>query len=782
MAKIEIDGKQLEVKDGSTIIQAADENDIYIPRFCYHKKLSVAANCRMCLVEVGKAPKTLPACATPVAEGMQIFTKSQKTMDSQKAVMEFLLINHPLDCPVCDQGGQCELQDLAMGYGADLSAYDEAKRAVPNKALGPLVSTEMTRCIHCTRCVRFGEEIAGLRELGMVNRGGHSEIDTYVKHTMKSELSGNIVDICPVGALTSKPFRFAARAWEMESHANVAPHDCVGSNVNINTLRGDVKRVLPRENESINEVWLSDRDRFSYTALESDQRLLKPMVKRQGEWHEVDWKTAFDVVYKGLKVIVDQNPDHLGALLSPNSTTEEAYLLQKFMRAIGSNNIDHRLRAGNVSDQNAAALYPHMPMGIDEVEKQGAIFLVGSNIRHEQPILGLKVRKAFLKGAKIYGLSVYRHPMHFHFAEEQTVAPKDFAKYLAVVLKAACEIQGMAIPAICQSLEVTDAARHIAQGLIGASKSAILLGLYLEAHPQADVLRALAKELAHVTASSFNPLTTGANSQGAHIAGATPHRTAGGQSVEKPGLDAKAMLSSELAGFVLLNVEPELDCADQLQAINAMRQAGFVVAMTAFVSEHMKEYADVLLPIAAFGETSGTFVNIVGEWQSFRAAIPAKGEARPAWKVLRVLGNLFHCKGFDYMSSREVLDEVDAAFNHSKLNASDYSLPTQLPAHDDGLQLIMMPPMYAVDNLVRRSEPLSKLVDKAERSICVNQKTAEKYGMKDGLMARIVMDNTSSKLKVKIDEAMPDDAVKLASGLSASAGFGRAYALVEVEV
>ena len=782
MAKIEIDGKAFEVANGSTIIEAADANNVYIPRFCYHKKLSVAANCRMCLVEVEKAPKTLPACATPVTEGMKIFTKSQKTIDSQKAVMEFLLINHPLDCPVCDQGGQCELQDLAMGYGADLSAYDESKRAVSNKEIGPLVATEMTRCIHCTRCVRFGDEVAGLRELGLVNRGGHAEIGTYVKHTMQSELSGNIVDLCPVGALTSKPFRFAARAWEMNSFASVAPHDCVGSNVMVNTLRHDVKRVLPRENAKLNEVWLSDRDRFSYTALEHEQRLLKPMIKRNGEWYEAEWKDAFDVAYKGLKVVIDENPAYLGALLSPSSTTEEAYLLQKFMRAVGSNNVDHRLRAGCVADQQTSALYPAMAISVDDIEKQNAIFLIGSNIRHEQPILGLRVRKAFLKGAKIFGMNVYQHPMHFHYESEVLVQPKAFARELAAVLKAACEIKGETTPQICKQVEVTPVARTIAQGLIDAENAALILGIYLEAHPHAGVLRALAKALSEVTGASFNPMTRGANSQGAHIAGATPHRAEGGQPIENMGLDTNAMLKAELAGFVLLNVEPELDCADQHQALAAMQQAGFVVAMTAFVNENMKQYADVLLPVAPFTETSGTFVNIEGQWQSFRAAAPAKGEARPAWKVLRVLANVFECEGFDYASSADILADVKKAYSAADVPVSRHSLPESLPEHAEGLQLVMMPPMYAVDSLVRRAEPLSKLVDKDERHIVVNSATAKKNGMNNGHMARIVVDKISSKLKVSIDERLPNDTVKLASGLSSSAGFGRAYALIEVEV
>lgn len=771
MATIEIDGKQIEVKDGSTIIQAADEHGVYIPRFCYHKKLSVAANCRMCLVEVEKAPKTLPACATPVSDGMKVFTRSQKTMDSQKAVMEFLLINHPLDCPVCDQGGQCELQDLAMGYGSDASKYTEKKRSVLNKDLGPLVSTEMTRCIHCTRCVRFGEEVAGLRELGMVHRGEDSEIDTYVKHSLQSELSGNIVDICPVGALTSKPFRFAARAWEMESQPSIAAHDCLGSNIYYNTLRRKVKRVLPRENEEINEVWLSDRDRFSYTALSSEHRLLKPMVKQKGKWQEVDWQTAFDVAVKGISRIIRDNPQHLGALLSANSTTEEAYLMQRLMSSLGSHNIDYRLRALSVDDKSHLGLHDKMQIKIADVEKQQAIFLLGANVRHEQPLLGLRVRKAFLNGANITSLNMRHNKMTFKLAADIVVQPKDFVTELARIVKAACEITKKQVPSVCDKITASEDDKLIAQSLCDAEHASILLGAYVESHPFVAAIHGLAHHLAEVTGASFNVLMSGANSQGNAIAGMI---------CEQTGLDCNAMLKNDLAGFILLNVEPELDCADQVQAFLAMQQAGFVVAMTTYASSGLKQYADVLLPVAASSETSGSFVNTEGVWQRFKAANVAQGDSRPAWKILRVLANLLELDGFNYNSSSDVLAEIRASLQQQTELKADYSLPQQLPSHADGLQLMMVTPMYAADNCVRCAGPLQQLISNTAHCLSVNEHTAQTHKLVADKMAQIKLDGKSIKLKVVIDNDLPDETVQLASGFHTTTGFGRAYALVEV--
>ena len=477
MAKIEIDGKEVETLQGETIIQAADRIGAYIPRFCYHHKLSIAGNCRMCLVEVEKAPKALPACATPVAEGMKVFTKTAKAMEAQKAVMEFLLINHPLDCPICDQGGQCELQDLSMGFGADTSGFIEIKRAVPNPDLGPLIATDMTRCIHCTRCVRFEEEIAGQRELGAMFRGEHMEITTYVKHTVKSELSGNAIDVCPVGALTSKPFRFKARAWELTQTGSIAPHDCLGSNINLGTLRQELLRVTPRENEAINEIWLADRDRFSYVGVHSSERVLLPMIKKNGEWQKVSWQQAFEVALESLqKVLNKSGAESFGALVSPSATCEEHYLLQAFMRGIGSNNIDHRLRQQDFSDQQAAPLMPTLGVNINDIPLQNAILLIGSNIQKDQPIAGLKVRQATLKGTKVFAVNQLDYHFNFKVAEKLIVKPKQMVVALASIAKALSILtnQDHAAKTLFADVVVSAEAKAIAEQLCATKKTTTL--------------------------------------------------------------------------------------------------------------------------------------------------------------------------------------------------------------------------------------------------------------------------------------------------------------------
>ena len=375
--KIEVNGVEFEASPGQMIIEVTDAADIYVPRFCYHRKLSVAANCRMCLVEVEKAPKPLPACATPVADGMKVFTKSALAISAQKAVMEFLLINHPLDCPICDQGGECELQDIAMGYGGGISRFNERKRVVKDKDLGPLISTDMTRCIHCTRCVRFGQEIAGIQELGTIGRGENTEISTYIESSVDHELSGNIIDVCPVGALNNKPYRFSARAWEMAQFPTVSPHDCAGSNINAHVMQGKLKRVVPRVNESINETWIADRDRFSCEAVYADDRLETPMVRIEGEWRECGWDEALEVAARGLQS-VDGN---LAALVSPSATTEEGYLAARLVRHLGSGNLDHRLRRRDFRQQNLDPVFPWLGMPIEDVEQLQSILVVGSNLR-----------------------------------------------------------------------------------------------------------------------------------------------------------------------------------------------------------------------------------------------------------------------------------------------------------------------------------------------------------------------------------------------------------------
>ncbi len=708
MVNIEIDGKKLEVEPGSMIIEAADAAGIYIPRFCYHKKLSVAANCRMCLVDVAKAPKALPACATPVTEGMVVQTQSKKALDAQKAVMEFLLINHPLDCPICDQGGECELQDIAVGYGKDVSRYTEGKRVVEDKDIGPLVATEMTRCIHCTRCVRFGTEIAGMREMGATGRGEHMTIGTFIEKSVDSEVSGNIIDLCPVGALTAKPSRFSARAWELQARPSIAAHDCLGSNIEVHVRRNEVMRIVPRENEAINEVWLSDRDRFSYEALNKAPRLTTPRIKRDGQWQDVSWQDALDATVANLKRVVDtQGAGKLGALASPSATTEELYLLQKLVRALGSHNIDVRLRQRDFSTDAAAPLLPTLGLPIADLENLDVTLLVGSNLHKEQPIAALRLRKATRNGVV---MSVAPQAYDWNFRVSEELAGDDFLAELAGVARALVDARPDVLPAAAATLSavtVSAAQRRVAEQLLRDGRKAVLLGAAAQEHPAAGSIRALADLIGKLSGASVGAFTAGANMAGAYAAGALPFRREAGQAVSAAGKNAEQMLRDALSAYVLLDVEPEFDSQVGAKARDALSSADFVVALTPWADSCVAQYADVLLPMAAFTETSGTFVNVEGRFQSFAAAVPAKGEARPAWKILRVLGNLLNVKGFDYTSSEDVLAELNAALAQAKSADANWQAPKQLSASS----VVPTAALYSVDTLVRRAPSLQQTAD-----------------------------------------------------------------------
>ncbi len=785
MAKIEIDGKEVEAQPGEMLIQAADREGVYIPRFCYHKKLSVAANCRMCLVEVEKAPKALPACATPVAEGMKVFTKSEKAIQAQKTVMEFLLINHPLDCPICDQGGQCELQDLSMGFGADTSGFVEMKRSVPDPDLGPLIATEMNRCIHCTRCVRFEDEIAGKRELGAMFRGEHTKIGTYVKHTISSELSGNAIDVCPVGALTSKPFRFKARAWELTQTPSIAAHDCLGSHINCGTLRGEMLRVTPRECEAINEVWLSDRDRFAYTGVYSKQRLTQPMIKENGKWKTVSWQQAFDHTLKCLQTVLNAHGvNSFGALASPSATTEELYLLQRFMRGIGSNNIDHRLRAQDVSDQEKLPRCLNLGVSVADLALQDTVFLVGSDINTEQPIAGMKVRQAALKGAAIYSLNMMDYETTFAVKEKQVVKPGSFSKALASVAKALAETTGTPVATALAHIEVTPWAEAAAKALLAGQKKTIILGALALNHTEGAVVRALTHMIADLSGATAGCLTEGANSAGASLAGCLPHRGPAGVGVEEAGLCTADMLQQALKAYLLLGVEPELDCAHSSQALQAMRSAECVIGLTSFATDSLLDYATILLPIASFGETSGTYVNIESKWQSFNGVVAPKGEARPAWKVLRVLGNIFQLEGFEYTSSEEVLEELR---RFVEANDSPQVVKLELPALIDGLvdgdslQRIGDKAGYATDSLVRQAEPLQEMMAQwSNEAVQLNAATAARLGLKAEQVVTVRQDG-QLRMPVAINERVPDGCILLRTGITETVGLGDPYGVIEIQ-
>jgi NADH-quinone oxidoreductase subunit G len=785
LVNIEINGIPLQARKGDMLIEVADEAGIRIPRFCYHKKLSVAANCRMCLVEVEKAPKPMPACATPVVDGMKAFTQSPRALAAQKGTMEFLLINHPLDCPICDQGGECELQDVAMGYGEGISRYSEAKRVVKDKDIGPLIATEMTRCIHCTRCVRFGEEIAGIRELGATGRGEFMQIGTYIEKSLGSEMSGNVIDLCPVGALTAKPSRYTARPWELIQHAAVAPHDSIGSNLFLHTREGRVMRAVPRDNEAVNETWISDRDRFSYTGLYAPDRLTGPMVKDRGQWVATDWETALARVVEGLRGTA---ADEIGALLSPHATVEELYLAQKFLRGLGVGNLDHRLRQSDFGHAEADPLFPYLGMPIEALERVDAALLVGSNVRKEQPIAHHRLRKAALAGGAMMALNTRDYGFAFPACDQIIADPQALLRHLAGLARAALEAAGATAPAslagILADARAGEREKAMANRLVEGASALILVGSQAMASPQAGLIRALCGVIAGHTGASLGYLPEAANSAGAWLAGAVPHRGPAGAGLDTPGLDTGAMLDKPRRAYVLLGVEPELDCADGVQARAALEAADFVVALTPFAPEALRAVAHVLLPVATFAETSGTFVSAEGRWQSFQGVAPPPGEARPGWKVLRVLGNMAGIPGFDQVSSDQVRDELRVRFAEGA--AFDNRIPLEggafeLPAQIAGLQRAGGVAIYALDPLVRRARPLQATADgrQAGAYVCAAQARALDLMNTERVLVR--QGTRTANLDLVIDDGVAMGCVWIPAGMPETAPLGPAYGPVELQ-
>jgi NADH-quinone oxidoreductase subunit G len=703
MIEIELDGQKVEITEGSMIMHAAEKAGTYIPHFCYHKKLSIAANCRMCLVEVEKAPKPMPACATPVTNGMIVHTKSDKALKAQQSVMEFLLINHPLDCPICDQGGECQLQDLAVGYGGSASRYEEEKRVVLHKDVGPLISMEeMSRCIHCTRCVRFGQEVAGVMELGMIHRGEHSEITTVLNDTVDSEVSGNMIDLCPVGALTSKPFRYQARNWELSRRKSVSPHDSTGANLIVQVKNNKVMRVLPLENEQVNECWLADRDRFSYEALNTDERLTAPMIKQGGEWKTVDWQTALEYVVKGLKGIkADHGAKSLGALVSPHSTVEELYLAGALLRGLGSENIDYRLRNAQFppTDPKTSPVR-WLGTSIASLSQLQRALVIGSNLRKDHPLFALRVRAAVRKGAQVSVIHDADNDWAMSIAGKVITPAGQWAQVLADVASAIAAEKGTAAPVPGHA---GDAAKAIAKSLLGGEHKVILLGNAAAHHANATSLLALANWIGQQTGATVGYLTEAANTVGAQLAGAVPG--AG-------GLNAGQMLAGKLKGAILLNTEPEFDSAAGARAAAALAQAEMVVTLSPFQAN--LEFSDVLLPIAPFTETPGTFVNAEGRVQSFHAVVKPAGEARPAWKVLRVLGNMLGLPGFEYESAQEVLVAVraaqDAQASHVQGGRLNNAVSAEIDLGGQGAQPVSAA-IYQLDSIVRRAPSLQLTAD-----------------------------------------------------------------------
>jgi len=775
---------ELTAPKGSTLIKATDKAGIHIPRFCYHEKLSIAANCRMCLVDVEKAPKPMPACATPIMEGMVVYTQSAKAIEAQKSVMEFLLINHPLDCPICDQGGECELQDLSLTYGGDKSQYTDIKRVVFDKDIGPLIQTELTRCIQCTRCVRFGEEIAGMRELGMTDRGDRAQIGTFISKSVDSEMSGNVIDICPVGALTAKPSRFSGRAWEMQQHPLVSPHDCVGSNLYVHTLDGKVNRVVPRENESINEVWISDRDRFSYNGLYADDRATQPMMKLKGEWVETDWNTALKYAIDGLQLVIKENSaDELACWISPNATLEEHYLAQKLCRGLGSNNIEHRLRQTDFTDQDFAPVMPWLGKEMASIERLQSILLVGSHIRKEQPLIAHRFRKAFRHHqVKISAVNPRKFKWRFKTSNELISSAEGMVNNLAGIAKAV-GVEQANLTDLINKATVEESHKAIAEELKTAAEAAtIFVGNIAAQHPQFSILRALSHAIAKQTGATLAYLPEAANSAGAWLAGSVPHRFAGGSKANTVGANMADMLASPKKALIAFNIEPEFDVANPSLAMDAIDAADFKVVINNYASEAMKDYADVILPLSAFTETSGTFVNADGFWQSFKGAVSPLGESRPGWKILRVLANLMNVDGFDYLSSEDVRNEVKEQCRDLQLdNALSADAPIANVTGSSGLQRVGDVPIYAADSLVRRSTPLQLTKDADQNHAAINSTLAAKLKIEEGEMVSITQSGHTEQIEIKIDDAIADDCVWLPAAEELSAQMGNTYSPIELE-
>ncbi|HEY6720187.1 MAG TPA: NADH-quinone oxidoreductase subunit NuoG [Burkholderiales bacterium] len=773
MPKLTIDGRDTEVRNGATVMDAANGLGIYIPHFCYHKKLSIAANCRMCLVQIEKAPKPQPACATPVTDGMKVFTRSDYARQAQNGVMEFLLVNHPLDCPICDQGGECQLQDLAVGYGNSASRYTEEKRVVMNKNLGPLISTDMTRCIHCTRCVRFGQEVAGIMELGMIGRGEHAEIISFVGKTVDSELSGNMIDLCPVGALTSKPFRYTARNWELSRRKSVSPHDSLGSNLVVQVKQNRVMRVLPLENEELNECWLSDRDRYSYEGLNSEERLLRPMLKEDGRWREVDWQAALEHVARNLSEIrFKYDPQEIGALASPHSTFEEMAILAKLMRAMGSDNVDFRLRQSDFSADGKRAGVPWLGMKLAEIGALDRALVVGSFLRKDHPIVAARLRQIAKRKSQINLLHCADDDPLMAVANKAIVRPNELAGTFAQIVKAVAEIRQKPVPAELAASSVGSEAKAIAASLASGQNIAVLLGNLAAQHPQAAQIQRLAQELAGLLGGRFGFLGEAANSVGGYLAGCVP---------SEGSLNASAMLAQPRRAYLLLNAEPDLDCHDPRTAIKAMGAADLVVALAAYRS-FAADYANVLLPIVPFTETSGTFVNCEGRMQSFNGVVKPLGEARPAWKVLRVLGNLMSLPGFDYESTEAIRDETcrpEAVAG--KLDSRLNGLALELSADDRELQRIADVPIYFGDPIVRRAASLQRTRDALPPRAWVGSALAQTLGVKAGERVRVRQGEGEAIVEVGIDERLPAGCVRLAAGHRHTANLGPMFGPVSVE-
>ncbi|MBV53700.1 MAG: NADH-quinone oxidoreductase subunit G [Coxiellaceae bacterium] len=786
MLELTIDDKPVSVNDGATIIEAADLAGIYIPRFCYHKKLSIAANCRMCLIEVEGSRKPLPACATPATNNMVVYTASKMALEAQRIVMEFLLVNHPLDCPVCDQGGVCELQDLSVGFGRSHSDFEETKVAVHSPDLGPLIDTHMTRCIKCTRCVRFGEEIAGISELGVLNRGEHSTISNYMSRLVHSELSGNVIDICPVGALTAKPSKYAYRGWEVHEHEFVAGHDCVGSNIFVHCRRHDnyeereIMNVVPRQNESINEAWISDRDRFSYQALSHESRILEPSIKQQGQWKSVGWQRALVEIADKLRGLVEKyQGDALSAIASPNSTTEECYLLQKLVRSLGSNHVDFRIREQDFTDQEHGLSFTQLGVPIKDLVNMETIMVVGSDVRHEQPILSHRINQASQSGAVVMSINPIEYdtvfPVQHSLVDGNMISP--LAQIVSVLLgEKARQFPGL------ETVSISDAARAMAAQLQQSSSGILLLGEYALGHQQASLIRALAACINEHTSVTVGFLTPGANAAGAYLAGAVPHRDPSNPNHQLDGRHAMQLLTDQPSkAYIVLGAELEHDCAYSEAALKVLSEASLVVCLSSYTTPEMLKYADFILPVAPFVENTGSYVNVEGVWQSFSAATVPQGQSKPAWKVIRALAGFMMLDNFDYKTTDQVIGELKTHLDTQSTCVERTNLELAISDETSDHLLRLAPwPMYRSDAFVRKAEALQTMHNSTECCITINNATAKRLGLVVGDMTLAKQGSSQIQLPLRADDAVGDNVVVIPSGNEETKGFGQASANINL--
>lgn len=772
--KIEVNGVSMDVPKNSMIIEATDKAGISVPRFCYHSKLSIAANCRMCLVDVEKAPKPMPACATPVMDGMKVFTHSRRAIDAQHGVMEFLLINHPLDCPICDQGGECELQDQALGYGRSVSRFVEQKRVVADHDIGPLVQTDLTRCIQCTRCVRFLDEIAGSNELGMMNRGDRSSIGTSLQQGVDSELSGNVIDLCPVGALTNKPFRYSARAWELTAKASIGSHDGVGSSLWYHTRRGKVLRAVPKESESRNETWLSDRDRYAHFGLNAADRVLEPMVKKDGSWQKVTWEEGIQAAADALQSVISANGgEQLGVLMSADAATEDFYLARKLADKLGSQNFDTRLKEQDFSDDGWTTETASFSAPMSDIDNADGILLVGSNIRQEAPLLAQRVRKAWRRGAKIAAINPVDWNLNFTLSAGLITPPQNMVADLVLLAQAVADVTGNDLPKTLQPVKNDqkpgDQHKAIAEMLKASERTSVLLGQAALAHTHAAWLRQLSAWICNATGAALNIVTHGGNATGA----------AKIQTLSSGGLNARAMLNASLKAYLLWDVEPDFDFANPSLASKVLEAADKVVAVSCFAGADLKACADVILPLAPLPESEGTFYTFDGQKMEIQAAAKLSGEARPGWKILRRLGAQLELDGFQQIDLAGIREEMSVVLDHSSSEPQTHKLAAV--ESFSGLSRVGEIGMYSVNGLCRRSEYLQQTAQAQLNFVGLSENDAARLGLGEGQKAKVGQRDHTVSLPVRICSELPEGAVWVKAGTPAVSSLGDSYGPIRVE-